>query len=71
MELKEFLISNMSIQVHPKDFRDYFKFFTKIDKNKITFKNCKLFFLDEQRNKVLFENLNQYLIITGLWQAPL
>ena len=58
LELKEFLISNMSIQVHPKDFRDYFKFFTKIDKNKITFKNCKLFFLDEQRNKVLFENLN-------------
>ena len=48
----------MSIQVYPNDFGDYFKFFTKIDKNKITLKNCKLFFLDEQKNKVLFENFN-------------
>ena len=58
LDFEEFLISNMSIQVYPNDFADYFKFFTKIDKNKITLKNCKLFFLDEQKNKVLFENFN-------------
>jgi len=58
LDFEEFLISNMSIQVYPNDFVDYFKFFTKIDKNEITLKNCKLFFLDEQKNKVLFENLN-------------
>ena len=57
LDFEEFLISNMSIQVYPNDFVDYFKFFTKIDKNKITLK-FKLFFLDEQKNKVLFENLN-------------
>ena len=55
---EKFLISNTSIQVYPDDFKDYFKFFTKFDKNKITLKNCNLFFLDEQKNKVLFENFN-------------
>ncbi len=58
LDFEEFLISNTSIQVYPNDFRDYFEFFTILDKNKITFKNCNLFFLDEQKNKVLFENFN-------------
>ena len=58
LDFEELLISNVSIQVYPNDFGDYFKFFTKTGKNKITLKNCKLFFLDDQKNKVLFENLN-------------
>ena len=58
LDFEKFLISNTSIQVYPKDFKDYFKFFTKLDKSKITFYNCNLFFLDEQKNKVLFENFN-------------
>ena len=58
LDFKKFLISNKSIQVYPNDFGDYFKFFTKLDKNKIILKNCNLFFLDEQKNKVLFENFN-------------
>ena len=56
LKLKKIIISEQTVQVYPKDFKSYFKYYTIHKEKNIYFKNCNLFFLDEQKNKVFFEN---------------
>ena len=56
LKLKKIIISEQTVQVYPKDFNSYFKYYTILKEKNIYFKNCNLFFLDEQKNKVIFEN---------------
>ena len=56
LNFKKIIISDQTIQVYPKDFKNYFKYYTILKEKNIYFKNCTLFFLDEQKNKVIFEN---------------
>jgi len=58
IKFKKILIKSENIELHPENFKKYFKYLT-IRKNKtFVIKNSDFYFIDAQGNKVIFKELN-------------
>jgi hypothetical protein len=59
LKLEKFLISNEKIKIHPKEFKNYFVYFTILKKENMILKNCELSFVDLRGGEVIvFSNVN-------------
>jgi hypothetical protein len=59
LKLEKFLISNEKIKIHPKEFKNYFVYFTILKKENMILKNCELSFVDFRGGEVIvFSNVN-------------
>ena len=58
LKLEKFLISNEKIKIHPKEFKNYFFYFTILKKENMILKNCELSFVDSRGDAIIFSNVN-------------
>ena len=53
---KKILVKKEQLEIHPTNFKKYFKYLTLKKENTLAIKNSVLFFIDDQGNKVIFNN---------------
>jgi hypothetical protein len=58
LKLEKFLISNEKIKIYPKEFKNYFTYFTILKKENVILRNCELFFIDSRKETIIFSNVN-------------
>jgi hypothetical protein len=58
LKLEKFLISNEKIKIHPKEFKNYFVYFTILKKENMILKNCEFSFADGRGGTIVFYNVN-------------